>query len=106
VIGHRTTPPPSGGVVRTTRFSFCLAFSSPSATCGSFGEFCTCNEARKSVCLDLPIERLTPSRGPEERDPDGSGSGTRLRVRPTSNRHHGMIRDSVLRAATSPRKPV
>jgi hypothetical protein len=30
------------------------------------------------------------------------GTGTRLRVRPTSNSHYGMIRNSVLRAATKP----
>jgi len=30
------------------------------------------------------------------------GSGTRLRVRPTSNSHYGMIRESVLRAAIKP----
>ena len=62
-----------GGVVRLTFHyrsfpcsSFCLAFSPRSSFGGMWAAaFCTCTEAAQQVCLYLPIERLTLSRGPD-----------------------------------------
>jgi hypothetical protein len=48
-------------------------------------EFCTCHKEAQSVCLELPIERLMPSRGPahevpEGPDPDPDGELATLRI--------------------------
>jgi hypothetical protein len=41
-------------------------------SCYPVCHFCTCNEAAQQVCLNLPIERLMPSRGPAHKIQDGS----------------------------------
>jgi hypothetical protein len=62
VIGHGTTPPPRAALFVRALLCLPCVLSSQARACP--GEFCTCSEAGKWVCLNLPIERLTPSPGP------------------------------------------